>query len=73
MPLPKPMDTHIVGFSDQPLFIVQNMADAADQLHGAAVIRVLKESKSKHYFVPLHAMGPNLTREQGSRSYDGDS
>lgn len=32
----------IVGFSDQPLFVVQNMADAADQLHGAAVIRVLE-------------------------------
>ena len=43
---PNPRDTHIVGFSDQPLFIVQNMADAAHQLHGAAVVCVLKESNS---------------------------
>ena len=68
---PSPRDTHIVGFSDQPLFVVQNMADAADQLHGAAVIRVLKESESRHHFAPLHAMVSNLTSEQGPRSYNG--
>ena len=68
---PNPWDTHIVGFSDQPLFIVQNVANAAHQLHGAAVICVLKESKSKHHFVLLHAMGQNLTSEQRARAQDG--
>ena len=68
---PSPQDTHIVGFSDQPLLIVQNMADAAHQLHGAAVICVLKESKSKHHIVLLHAMGLNLTSEQRARPQDG--
>lgn len=43
---PNPQGTHIGGFSDQPLFIVQNVANAAHQLHGAAVVRVLKESNS---------------------------
>lgn len=42
-PLPTPTGTHVVGFSDQPLFIVQNVTDTANQLHGTAVVRVLKE------------------------------
>lgn len=49
---PHPWDTHIVGFPDQPLLIVQNVPDAADQLHGAAVIRVLKESKGSYQWPP---------------------
>ena len=66
-----PQGTHIGGFSDQPLLIVQNVANAAHQLHGAAVVRVLKESKSKRHFVLLHAMGQNLTAEQRARPQDG--
>ena len=45
---PGPRDTHVVGFSDQPLFVVQNVPDAADQVHGAAVVRVLKGPKSSY-------------------------
>ena len=54
--LSMPTDTHVVGFSDQPLFVVQNVPDTANQLHGAAVVRVLKEDNSRHHFVPLCAM-----------------
>lgn len=43
---PPPRDTHVVGLLDQPLFIVQNVPDAAYQFHGTAVIRVLEESRS---------------------------
>lgn len=49
---PYPWDTHIIGFLDQPLFIIQNVPDAADQLHGATVIRVLKESKRNYQWPP---------------------
>jgi hypothetical protein len=58
--------THVVGFSDQPLFIVQNVPDATDQLHRTAVVRVLKECNSRGHFVLLHTMGHNPLSGQGA-------
>ena len=51
-PLPTPTDTHVVGFADQPLFIVQNVTDTANQLHGAAVICALKEDTGTTQWPP---------------------
>ena len=50
--LSMPTDTHVVGFSDQPLFVVQNVPDTANQLHGAAVVGVLEDDNRNHQWPP---------------------
>lgn len=44
---PPCLATHVRGLPNQPLLMVQDVADAAYQLHGAPVVRVLQQGKQR--------------------------